>query len=127
MKLRKTFWTVCYCLFLGIGNVCAGSIGTANGNPEQLVGTWRMDMEVMNYPVTSDLVIEKDEKGWWLVQEPYRYKMEVRDNGALFFTSSYGNMPTELEVSADEKGVVKVTIEVNGQEFTSELERVEEN
>ena len=91
----------------------------------------RLFSDLQKYPTDVTNVCQKcynkDKDGWWLIQEPYRNKLEVRDNGALFFTSSYGNMPTELEVSADEKGVVKVTIKVNGQEFTSELERVEEN
>ena len=97
--------------------VCAG--------PVSLEGTWYMDVLVMNYPVQSEIVIEKDKDGWWLSQYGDRYKLNKRDNGALFFTSSYGGMATETEIAADEKGVVKITIKVDGQAFTSELKRVE--
>ena len=97
--------------------VCAG--------PVSLEGTWYMDMMVMNYPVQSEIVIEKNEDGWWMSQYGDRQQLKERDNGALFFTSSYAGLATEMEIAADEKGVVKITIKVDGQAFTSELKRVE--
>ena len=87
--------------------VCAG--------PVSLEGTWYMDVLVMNYPVQGEIVIEKDKDGWWMSQYGDRYKLNRRDNGALFFTSSYAGL----------EGVVKITIKVDGQAFTSELKRVE--
>ena len=97
--------------------VCAG--------PVSLEGTWYMDVLVMNYPVQSEIVIEKDKDGWWMSQYGDRQQLKERDNGALFFTSSYAGLATETEIAADEKGVVKITIKVDGQAFTSELKRVE--
>ena len=130
MNLRKTFLAACCCLALGGGYVWAGgadavSVEMACAGPVQLEGTWHMDMVVMNYPVQGDLVIEKNGDGWWLSQYGERQQLTERDNGALFFTSSYGGMATEMEIAADEKGVVKITIKVDGQAFTSELKRVE--
>ena len=124
MNLRKTFLAACCCLALGGGYAWAGeadavTMETVCAGPVSLEGT------VMNYPVQSEIVIEKDKDGWWLSQYGDRYKLNRRDNGALFFTSSYGGMATETEIAADEEGVVKITIKVDGQAFTSELKRVE--
>ena len=132
MNLRKTFLAACCCLALGGGYAWASeadavTMETVCAGPVSLEGTWHMDVLVMNYPVQGEIAIEKDKDGWWLSQYGDRYKLNKRDNGALFFTSSYGGMATETEIAADEEGVVKITIKVDGQAFTSVLDRVEKN
>ena len=93
---------------------------------EELVGRWKLDMEVNGYDMKGEIEIGHDGDNWWMLMlGSDKFPVEYKADGSIYFTQVGGGFTTETIIIPIDGNTAKFVLNVSGMGNFATITRIE--